>query len=61
MTSNLLCTDGDDDEGGASIEEYLTITDEQNILINWYAATNPGYGIYTAYNKQQRRPKINQQ
>ena len=60
MTSNLLCTDGDDDEEGASIEEYLTITDEQNILIiNWYAATNPGYGIYTAY-KQQRRPKINQ-
>ena len=59
MTRIFFCTDGDDDEGGASIEEYLTITDEQNILINWYAATNPGYGIYTAY-KQQRRPKIDQ-
>ena len=42
---------GDDNVGGASIEEYLKITGEQNILINWYAATNPGYGIYTAYNK----------
>ena len=46
MTSNLFCTDGDTDEGGdddvggASIEEYLPIIE--------YAASNPGYGIYTA-------------
>ena len=47
MTSNLFCTDGDtdeggdDDEGGASIQEYLPKIE--------YVASNPGYGIYTAY------------
>ena len=34
---------------------FSTVGDELG-----YAATNPGYGIYTAYNKQQRQPKINQ-
>ena len=27
---------------------------EQNILINWYAATNPGYGSYTAYKQSNK-------
>jgi len=27
---------------------------EQNILINSYAATNPGYGIYTAYKQSNK-------
>ena len=42
------------------IQHSMTINDiynrrtEQNILINWYAATNPGYGIYTAYNKPNK-------
>ena len=41
---------GDADEGGASIEEYLPIIE--------YAALNPGYGIYTAYYKNDDNNNI---